>query len=150
MLILNGFFKIYFLLKDNCFTESCCCMLKLNQNQPSSFSSVAQPCLTLCNPINHSTPGLLVHHQLSEFTQTHVPIGSVMPSNHLILCRPLLLPSSIFPSVRVFSNESVLCIRQPKDWSFSISPSNEYSGLISFRIGFLQRQCLGSSQVVQC
>ena len=62
-------------------------------------------------------------------------IESVMPSNHLILCRSLLLPS-IFPSIRVFSNESVLCIRWPKDWSFSlsISPFNEYSGLISFRI----------------
>ena len=64
---------------------------------------------------------------------------SVMPSNHLILCRPLLLPPSIFPSIRVFSNESVLCIRWPKDWSFSfsISPSNEYSGLISFRVDWL-------------
>ena len=63
-------------------------------------------------------------------------IESVMPYNHLILCCPLLLPPSIFPSIRVFSNESVLCIRWPKYWnfSFSISPSNEYSGLISFRI----------------
>ena len=61
-------------------------------------------------------------------------IESVMPSNHLILCHPLLLPPSIFPSIRVSSNESVLCIRWPKYWSFSISPSNEYSGLISFRI----------------
>ena len=62
-----------------------------------------------------------------------------MPSNHLILCRPLLLQPSIFPSIRVFSNESVLCIRWPKYWSFSssISPSNEYSGLISFRIDWL-------------
>ena len=58
----------------------------------------------------------------------------VMPSNHLILCRPLLLPPSIFPSIRVFSSELVLHIRWPKDWKFSISPSNEYSGLISFRI----------------
>ena len=66
-------------------------------------------------------------------------ITSVMPSNHLILCRPLLLPPSIFPSIRVFSNESVLCIRWPKYWSFSFSiiPSNEYSGLISFRIDWL-------------
>ena len=65
-------------------------------------------------------------------------IESVIPSNHLILCRPLLLPS-IFPSIRVFSNESVLCIRWPKYWrfSFSISPSNEYSGLISFRMNWL-------------
>ena len=66
-------------------------------------------------------------------------IESVMPSNHLILCHPLLLLPSIFPSITVFSNESVLCIRWPKDWSFSfsISPSNEYSGLISFRMGWL-------------
>ena len=66
-------------------------------------------------------------------------IESVMPSNHLILCHPLLLPPSIFPSIRVFSNESVLHIRWPKYWSFSfsISPSNEYSGLISFRIDWL-------------
>ena len=68
-----------------------------------------------------------------------IPIESVMPSNHLILCRPLLFPPSIFPSIRVFSNESVLPIRWPKYWSFSfnISPSNEYSGLISLRIGWL-------------
>ena len=68
-----------------------------------------------------------------------MPIESVMPSNHLILCRPLPLPPSIFPSIRVFSNESVLHIRWPKYWSFSfsISPSNEYSGLVSFRMGWL-------------
>ena len=66
-------------------------------------------------------------------------VGYVMPSNHLILCHPLLLPPSIFPSIRVFSNELVLCIRWPKDWSFSfsISPSNEYSGLISFGMDWL-------------
>ena len=66
-------------------------------------------------------------------------IESVMPSNHLIVCRPLLLLPSIFPSIRVFSNESVLCIRWPKYWSFSfsISPSNDYSGLISFRMDWL-------------
>ena len=84
-----------------------------------------------------STPGLPVHHQLPELIQSlFMSIESVMPSNHLILCRPLLLPPSIFPSIRIFSNESVLHIRWPKYWSFnfSISPSNEYSGLISFRI----------------
>ena len=66
-------------------------------------------------------------------------IESVMPSNHLIICHPLLLPPSIFPCIRVFSNESILCIRWPKYWSFSfsISPSNEYSGLISFRMDWL-------------
>ena len=73
-------------------------------------------------------------------------IESVMPSNHLILCRPLLLPPSIFPSIRVFSNESALCIRWPKNWSFSFSicPSNEYSGLISFRMDWLDFHGLSS------
>ena len=85
-----------------------------------------------------STPSLPVYHQLLEFTQTHVR-WSVMPSNHLILCRALLLLPSIFPSIRVFSNESVLRIRWPKYWSFSfnISPSNEHPGLISFRMDWL-------------
>ena len=79
-----------------------------------------------------------VHHQLPEFTQTHV-IELVMPSNRLILCHPLLLLPSVFPSIRVFSNESVLCITWPKYWSFSfsINPSNEHSGLISFRMVWL-------------
>ena len=87
--------------------------------------------------MNCSTPGLPVHHQLPEFTQT-MSIESVMPSNHLILCLPLL-PPSIFPSIGVFSNESVLCIRWPKYWSFSfnISPSNEHPGLISFGMDWL-------------
>ena len=83
-------------------------------------------------------PGLPVHHQILEFTQT-MSIESVMPSNHLILCRPLLLLPSIFPSIRVFSNESAPHMRWPKYWSFSfnISPSNEYSGLISLRVDWL-------------
>ena len=102
------------------------------------FNSVAQSCPTLCDPMDCSTPGLPVHHQLMEFTQTQ-SIESVMPSNHLILCHPFLLSPSIFPSIRVFSNESALRIRWPKYWSFSfnISPSNEYSGLISFRMDWL-------------
>ena len=85
-----------------------------------------------------STTGLLIHHQSLEFTQTHVH-QVMMPSNHLILCPPLLLPPSIILSIRVFSNESVLHIRWPKYWSFSfsISSSNEYSGLTSFRIDWL-------------
>ena len=102
------------------------------------FSPVAQSCPTPCDPMDCSTPGLPVHHQLPEFTQTHVHrVGDA--TNHLILCRPLLLPPSIFPSIRVFSNESVLHIRWPKYWSFSfnISPSSEYSGLISFRMDWL-------------
>ena len=88
--------------------------------------------------MNHSTPGLPVHHQLPEFTQTHV-LESVMPSNHLSLCRPLLLLPSIFPSIRVFSNESVSHIRWPKYWSFSfnISLFNEHPRLISYRMDWL-------------
>ena len=102
------------------------------------FSSVTQLCLTLCNPMNCSMPGLPVHHQLQESTQT-MSIESVMPSNHLILCHPLLLLPSIFPSIKVFSNESAPCIRWPKYWSFSfkISLTNEHPGLISFRMDWL-------------
>ena len=76
---------------------------------------------------------------ISQSLLTLMSIELVMPSNHLLLCRSLLLPPSIFPSIRVFSNESILCIRWPKYWSysFSISPSNEYSGLISFRMDWL-------------
>ena len=96
------------------------------------ISSVTQSCPTPCNPMEWSTPGFPVH-QLPEPAQTHAHrVG-----DHLILFRPLLLLPSIFPSIRDFSNESVLCIRWPKYWSFSISPSNEYSGLISFRIDWL-------------
>ena len=88
--------------------------------------------------MNHSTPGLPVHHQLPESTQS-MSVESLMPSNHLILCRLLLLLPSIFPSIRVFSNESALHIRWPKYWSFSfnISPSNEHPGLICFRMYWL-------------
>ena len=85
-----------------------------------------------------STPGFPVPHQLPEPTQL-MSIMLVMSSNHPTLCRPLLLLPSIFPSIKVFSNESALCIRWPKYWSFSfsISPSNEYLGLISFRMDWL-------------
>ena len=105
----------------------------------SQFSSVTQSYSTLCDPMKHSTPGLPVHHQLPESPQTHESIESVMPSNHLSLYGPLLLLPSIFPSIRVFSNESALCIRWPKYWSFSfnISPSNEHSGPISLRMDSL-------------
>ena len=89
-------------------------------------------------PMDRSVPGFPVLHYLPEFAQTYglMSLDSVVPSNHLLLCHPLLLLPSIFPSIRVFSNELALCIRWPKYWSFScsISPSNEYSGLISFRI----------------
>ena len=106
-----------------------------NYNQ---FGSVAQSCPTLCDPMDCSTPGFPVHHQLPESTQTHVHrVGDdIQPS------RPLSSPSapaSIFPSITVFSNELAFHIRWPKDWSFSfsISPFNEYSGLISFRTDLL-------------
>ena len=102
------------------------------------FSSVTPSCLTLCNPMNCSTPPSL------SITNSHsllklMSIESVMPSNHLILCHALLLLPSIFPNIRVFSSESALHIRWPKYWSFSfsISPSNEYSGLISFSVDWL-------------
>ena len=108
---MNGFFKCPLL-----FPCSCC--------------SIAKLCLTLCNPMDCSTPGFPVSQSLLKL----MSIESMMPCNHLILCCPLPLLPSIFPSIRVFSNESVLCIRWPKYWSFRISPFNEYSGLISFRI----------------
>ena len=100
------------------------------------FSSVTQSCPTLCNPMDCSTPGLLSFTNSWSLLKL-MSIELMMLSNHLIFCCPLLLPPSIFPSIRVFSNESVLHIRWPKDWSFSISPSNEYSGLISFRMCWL-------------
>ena len=102
------------------------------------FSSVTQSCLTLFEPMNRSTQGLPVYHQLLESTQTHVHcVGDVI--HHLIICRPLLLLPSIFPSIRVSSNESALRIRWLKYWSFSfnIRPSNEHPGRISFRMDWL-------------
>ena len=109
------------------------------------FSAVAQLCLTV-------TPWTAGHQASLSITWSLlklVSIESVMPSNHLILCRPLLPQLSIFPSIRVFSNESVLCIKWPKyrSFSFSISPSNEYSGLISFRFGWISLQSKGLSRV---
>ena len=98
------------------------------------FGSVTQSCPTLCDPMNYSTPGLPVHHQLPEFTQTHAHQVS-----DAIFCHPLLLLPPIPPSIRVFSSESTLCIRWPKYWSFSlsISPSNEHPGLICFMMDWL-------------
>ena len=102
------------------------------------FSSVAQSCLTLATPWTEARQAFLSITS-SRSLRKLMSIESVMPSNHLILCRPLLLLPSIFPSIRVFSSESVLHIRWPTYWSFSfsISPSNEYSGLISFRMDWL-------------
>ena len=99
--------------------------------------SFAKLCPTVCNHMDCSTPGFPVLHYLVGFVQIHVHV-SMMPSSHLILCYPLLLPS-VFPSIRVFSSELALRIRWAKYWSFSfsISPSNEYSGLISFRVDWL-------------
>ena len=102
------------------------------------FSLVTQSCPTLCDPMNRSTPGLPIHHQLPEHTQTHVHrVGdAIQPSYPLSSPSP---PAPILPSIRVFSNESVLLIRWPKYWSlsFNISPSNEHPGLISFRMDWL-------------
>ena len=99
---------------------------------------IAQLCPTLCDPMNRSTPGLPVHHQLRSSLRLK-SIESLMPSSHLILCRPLLLLPPIPPSIRVFSNESTLLMRWPKYWSFgfSIIPSKAIPGLISFRMDWL-------------
>ena len=113
------------------------------------FNSVAQSCPTLVTPwtvAQQASPSITDSQSLLKL----MSIESVMPSNHLILCYPLLLPPSIFPSITVFSSESVLCIRWPKYWSFSfsINPSNEYSGWISFRIDWLDLlQSKGLSRV---
>ena len=91
-------------------------------------------------PMDCITPGFTVLHHFPEFAQTHAgEFESVMPSNHLILCHPLLLLPSIFPNIRVLSSKSTLHIKWPKYWSFSfsMSRSNEYSGLISFRMDWL-------------
>ena len=102
------------------------------------FSSIAQSCLTLCDPMNHSTSGLPVHHQLLESTRTHVhQVGDAIQPSHPL--SSLLLLPPIPPSIRVFSNESTLHMRWPKYWSFSFSiiPSTEIPGLISFRMDWL-------------
>ena len=104
------------------------------------FSSVAQSCLTLCHPMDCNTPGFPVLHNLLELAQTHVHsvTDAIQPSHPLL---PLLFLPSVFPSIRVFSSESALRIKWPKYWSFSfsISPSNDYSGLISFRIDWFDK-----------
>ena len=115
----------------------------------SEFSSVAQSCLTLCDPMNRSTPGLPVHHQLPEFTQTHVHrvFDAIQPSHPLL---PLPLLPSILPSIRDFSDESALHTRWPKYWSFSlsVSASNEHPGLISLGwTGWISLQSKGLSRV---
>ena len=108
---------------------------KILKQSKSQFSSVAQSCPTLCDPMNHSTPGLPVHHQFPESTHVHRVDDAILPSH------PLLSPSppAFNLSQHHFSNESALHIRWPKYWSFSfnISPSNEHPGLISFRMDWL-------------
>ena len=119
------------------------CLLTLDsyllaQSYIIQFSSVAQSCPTLCDPMNRSTPGLPVHHQLPEFTHTHIHrVSDAIQTSH-----PLSSPSPPALNLsqhRVFSNESILHIRWPKYWSFSfnVSPSNEHPGLISFRMDWL-------------
>ena len=113
-------------------------MITLPCTLVSQFTSVTLSCPTLCDPMDCNTLGFPV--LINSWSLLNLmSIQLVMPSNHLILCRPLLLLSSIFPSIRVFSYESVLHIRWPKycSFSFSISSSNKYSGLISFRMDWL-------------
>ena len=103
---------------------------------PARFSSVAQSCLTLCNPMDRSIPGFPVHHQLLKLIQTPVHwVGDAIQPSHPLLSPSPLLPS-VIPSIKVFSSVLALCIRWPNYWSFSFSigPSNEYSGLIAFRV----------------
>ena len=133
-MLLSWFLQIILMCVSVAQPDDKCCSSSVLE----SVSSVAQSCPTLCNPMNHSTPGLPVHHHSWSLLKL-MSIESVMPSSYLILCCPLLLLPSIFPSIRVFSSESALHIRWPKYWSFSfsISPSNEYWGLISFRMDWL-------------
>ena len=117
-----------------------------------SFSSVVQSCPTLYDPMDCNTPGFSVHPGAynSWSLLKLMSIESVMPSNHLVLCHPLLLPPPIFPSMKVFSNESVLCIRWPKYWSFSfsVSPFNEYLGLFPLELtGWISLWSKGLSRV---
>ena len=111
--------------------NTCCC-------------SAAKSCLTLCDLMDRSTPGLPVPHRLPEFAQVHVHWISdfIQPSSHLTLWHPLFLLPSIFPNIRDFSNELTVRVRWPKYWSlnFSISPSKEYSGLLSIKIDWFDLQ----------
>ena len=124
-------------------------MTTLLQFSSVQFSSVAQSCLTLCDPMNRSTPGIAVHHQLLEFTQAHVHrVGDAIQPSH-----PLSSPFPPAPNPsqhQSLSNESTLCMRWPNNWSFSlrISPSNEHPGLVSFRMDWLDLlQSKGLSRV---
>ena len=125
-------------LSDDCITAQHLPLLNSTSFSPVLSSVQSLSHVRLCNPMDCSTPGFPVHHQLPESALIYVHwVGNAI--HHLILCRPLLLPPSTFPSIRGFSNESFLHIRWPKYWSFSfsISPSNEYSRMISFRMDWL-------------
>ena len=130
MVLVLGFLKIFF-IKQRTFSTTLRLLRVFIMKSVQSVSSVTQSCLTLCDPIDCSITN-------SQSLLKLMSIELVMPSNHLILCHPLL-PPSIFPSIRIFSNESVLLIRWPKYWSFSFSvcSSNEHQGLISFRMDWL-------------
>ena len=122
-----------------------------NKDNSLQFSSVAQSCPTLCDPMDCSTQASMSITNSRSLLKL-LSIESVMPSSYLILCHPLLLLPSIFPSIRVFSNESALHIRWPKysSFSFNISPSNEHPGLISFRMDWLDLLAVqGSNTTVQ-
>ena len=124
-------------------------VLSIYSRDSVQLSSFAHSCPTLCDPMDCSVPGLPVYHQLPELTQTHGH-WSVMPSNHFILCCSLLLQPSIFPSIRVYSNESALHIRWPKYWSFSfsISPSNDIQDWCPLGwTGWISLQSKGLSRV---
>ena len=131
-------FKPTFSLSSFTFIKRLFSSSLLSVKRVIQFSPVTQSLLTLCDPMNQSPPVLPVHHHCRSLLKL-MSIESVMPSSHLILCRPLLLLPPIPPSVRVFSSETVLCIRWQNYWSFSFStsPSNENSGLISFRMDWL-------------
>ena len=134
------------------------CFQQINVLYQYQFSSVAQSCPTLCTPSTAVCQASLSITNSQSLLKL-MSLKLVMPSSHLILCCPLLLLPSIFPSIRVFSNESVLCIRWPKYWSssFSISPCKEYSGLTSFRIDWfdllavsLLQQYSSKASILRC
>ena len=139
-----------------CFIQTFNWLMRPTQIRESNlicYWSTAKSCPNLCNPTDSSTPGFPILHIAQSFLKL-MSTESVMPSNHLILCYSLLLLPSIFPSIKVFSHDLALHIRWPKCWSFnfSISPSNEYSGLISFRTDWfdlLQHHSFKTS-VLQC
>ena len=130
-----GIYKIWMLSKILNFnwTENGHCLNLTRHCSVRWWCSFAKSCSTLCDPMDRNMPGSSVLHYSSKVCWNSCPLGQ-MPSNHLILCCPLLLLPSIFPSIRVFSSEWALGIRWPRYWSFSISLSNEYSELIAFRI----------------